>query len=255
MPESETKQYSDSIGWQVESFRLTTFLSPSDPVSERDWFKILTSEEPDRRTSEPKIGLQQEEGKFKDGTVEGNLVVTIHPTRIDLQLIPLMNNLGFEIPTIGLFEESFNSFQTLMLRWIQHAPMTQRLAFGAVLYKSVSNSKEGYHFISSFIPFDLDEDSSEFLYQINRPRKSLLDGLTDLSINRLSKWSVSLFTLFFNPNNVLSPTVNVKHAVRLELDVNTTPNFTRDLPSSQLPNIFIELLEIGKEIAIKGDIK
>jgi hypothetical protein len=51
--------------------------------------------------------------------------VTIQPTRIDWQLVPFMNSFGSGIPTIGLFEESFNSFQTLMLHWTEIAPPTQ----------------------------------------------------------------------------------------------------------------------------------
>jgi hypothetical protein len=44
-------------------------------------------------------------------------------------------------------------------------------------------------------------------------------------------------------------------AVRLDLDINTTADFSSELPSEQLPKIFRELIELGREIAREGDVK
>lgn len=257
MSEFEAKQHPDSVYWQAESFRLTVFLSPSAQAIKPDWWKALTGEDPDRRTSEPKTGLQQEEGKFKDENIEGKLVLTIQPTRVDWQLVPLLDVFDSGFPTIGSLEDSLDLFLTLMLRWIKIAPPIQRLAFGVVLNKPVNSSKEGYKWISSYLPFSLDEDSSDFLYQINRPRKSASTGISDLLINRLSKWSVSLLTSFaFDPNKP-EQYITKPHQffVRLELDINTAPDFSVEFTSEQLPQVFQELVELGKEIATKGDIK
>ncbi len=89
MSESKVKQHPNFVNWQAENFRLTAFLSPSAQFAEQDWWKILTNEVPERKTSEPRIGLQQEEGKFTSEKIEGKLVLTIQPTRIDWQLLPL----------------------------------------------------------------------------------------------------------------------------------------------------------------------
>jgi hypothetical protein len=253
----EIKQHTESVDWQAESFRLTAFLSPSAQISEQDWWKILTSEVPDRKTSEPKIGLQQEEGKFKDEKIEGNLVLTVQPTRVDWQLVPLLDMFTSGFPTLGSFADSLESFLTLMLRWTELAPSIQRLAFGSVLTKSVNSSKEGYQWVSSYLPFDLDEDSSDFLYQINRPIKSKFIKNPDLFINRLSKWSVNLLAGFdfdpIRPEQYISR--SPQFSVRLELDINTTTNLSAELNSEQLPQVFQELVELGKEIAIQGDRK
>lgn len=258
MSEFEAKQHHpDSVYWQAESFRLTAFLGPSAQFAEQDWWKALISEVPDRRTSEPRTGLQQEEGKFKDENIEGKLVLTIQPTRVDWQLVPLLNVFDSGFHTIGSLADSLTSFLTLMLRWIEIAPPIQRLAFGAVLNKPVNSSKEGHNWISSYLPFELDEDSSDFLYQINRPRKSASTGISDLLINRLSKWSVSLLTSFAFELNKPEQYIARPHQffVSLELDINTAPDFSVELTSEQLPQVLQELVELGKEIATKGDIK
>jgi hypothetical protein len=258
MSELEAKQqHPGPVVWQTESFRLTAFLSPSAQSLEQDWWKTLTSEVPDRRTSEPKTGLQQEEGKFKDETIEGTLVLTVQPTRVDWQLVPLLDVPVSRLPTLGSFADSLDSFFALMLRWIEIAPPIQRLAFGVVLTKSVNSSKEGYQWVSSFLPFDLDEDSSDFLYQINRPVKSKSAEIPDLLINRLSRWSVSLFAgVSIDPNSPEQYIVRPpQFSVRLELDINTTADLSVDLNSEQLCQVFQELVELGKEIAIKGDRK
>lgn len=252
MSELEAKQ--DPNFWDVENFRLTAFLSPSAQILEPNWWKALTGKDPDRTTLDRRIGLQQEEGKFKDEKIEGTLVLTIQPTRIDWQLVPLLDipASGF---SIGSFTDSLEGFLNLMQRWIKSAPQIQRLAFGAILNKPVNSQKEGYDWVSNYLPsVKLDDDSSEFLYQINRPRKS--SAISGLSINRLSKWNVNLVGFILNTSNperyITKP---LQFFVGLELDINTTPDFPGELPSENLPQVFLELVELGKEIVIKGDIK
>lgn len=257
MSELEVKKHPDFGNWQAESFRLTAFLSPSAQGVEQDWWKVLTNDDPERRTSEPKKGLQQEEGTFKDEKIEGTLVLTIRPTRIDWQLLPLLETSNTGFPTLGSFADSLDSFLSLMLRWIEMAPPIQRLAFGAVLNRSTDSSKEAYKLISSYLPFSLDEDSSDFIYQINRPRKSASTEVSDLLINRLSKWIVTLLEGFILAPNKPESYIKTltQFAVRLELDINTTPEFSVELSSEQLSQVFQELVELGKEIATKGDVK
>jgi hypothetical protein len=257
MSKFEDKQNPDSIGWQAESFRLTAFLSPSAQTIEQDWWKKITGEFPDRKTSEPKTGIQQEEGRFRNEQADGQLVLTIQPTRVDWQLVPIVDISDSDFPTLGLFTESVDSFLKLMIRWLEEAPPTQRLAFGAVLIKPVNSSKEGYEWVSAYLPFNLDENSSDFLYQINRPRKSASADDPDLLINRLSKWGVSLLTSFaFDPSKLEQyVTQPPRFSVRLELDISTTPNLSREVGLEKLSRVFQELVELGKEIASKGDIE
>ncbi|HEY9669793.1 MAG TPA: hypothetical protein V6C91_23475 [Coleofasciculaceae cyanobacterium] len=256
MSDLETKERPHPAEWQAESLRLTAFLSPSAQIGEQDWWKTLIGELPDSRLSQPRTGIQQEEGTFKDDRVEGKLILTIQPTRIDWQLVPP------DIPdtvfsTTGSLLDSLDSFLSLMLRWLENAPQVQRLAFGASLLQIVNDYKEGSKRLSVYLPFNVEEDSSDLFYQINRPRKSNSADIPNLMINRLSKWNVVLLASIVvsssQPAQYISQPAQL--AVRLELDINTAADFSTALPAEQLPQIFQELVELGREITREGDIK
>jgi hypothetical protein len=253
MSNLEAKKTSNLEQWQASNLRLTAFLSPSAQISDQNWWQMLLGELPDNKISQPKTGIQQEEGSFKDDRIEGKLILTVQPTRVDWQLVPpALNSSGFTIT--GSFIDSINSFKSLMLRWLEESPPTQRIAFGASIIQFVNSSQEGYKLLSNYLPFDLDEDSSDFLYQINRPRKSTFVEFLDLKINRLSRWGVNVITNFeFSSVGFIPkpPQVNIG----LDLDINTTEEVVNELPSEQLHKIFEELVELAEEIAYKGDIK
>jgi hypothetical protein len=92
--------------------------------------------------------------------------------------------------TIGSIQDGLDSFLELMSRWFKISPPLRRLAFGAILALPVDDRKSGYELIGNYLAnVKLDPiGSSDFLYQINRLRNSQL--ISDLEINRLSKWSV-----------------------------------------------------------------
>jgi len=262
MSEIDEKHHPDVSHWQTQNFRLTAFLSPSAQIVEQDWWKKLTGESPDRKISEPKTGIQQEEGRFKNEQVDGQLVLTIQPLRIDWLLVPGLNNINPVFPVIGVFTQAVDSFLKLMQQWLETAPSIQRLAFGASLVHPVNGLRDGYNQLSCYLPFNLDEDISDFLYQINRPRKVSSLEIPDFSINRLSKWSVNQLSVNILPTSAFDPsqvaqyiTNSNQFAVHLELDISTTAGFSRELSSENLPHLFQELVELGKEIATKGDIK
>ena len=123
----------------------------------------------------------------------------------------------------------------------------------------VDNRKSGYELIANYLPnVKLDPiGSSDFLYQINRTRNSQL-GISDLEINRLSKWSVvkrGLARIDILPEARVSlfPSSET-FSCRLELDVNTSGDYKNDIPSEKLADVFHELVDFAKEIALKGDI-
>ena len=41
---------------------------------------------------------------------------------------------------------------------------------------------------------------------------------------------------------------------RLELDINTSADYKNDLPVDKLTDVFLELVDLAKEIALEGDI-
>ena len=241
--------------WSLETLRLTVFIA--DPsIRETAWWEKLITEPPDTRVSRPKEGIYRDEGSFQNGKV----VLNIAPLRIDWLYTGDVNTTEQDLPIIGSFSKVDKPFYTLMKNWLGICPSIKRLAFGATLLQPVSNQEEGYTRISNYLPhIQLDPNSSDFLYQINHPRLSSV--IETLTINRLSKWSVAqLQRLHFEINQERKVSATAFpyagfHACRLELDINTSQNFTQILPKENRPSLFDELIALGKEIATKGDVK
>jgi len=235
--------------WLAETLRLTAFPSPATEITKPSWWEDLVGELPENRISQPRKGGQQDEGPFEGG----KLTLGIQLDRIDWLFTAADDQVS-----IGSFPESLEPFLRLMLRWFELCPPVQRLAFGAVLILPVTDRNIGYRQISAYLPsVQVDpEGSSDLSYQINRPRNST-SGVTGLRINRLTRWSVSMrrrAELSFRPASVGYFLGSESHACRLELDINTAPDFQGELPTQQLPRIFQELVDLGKEIVREGDI-
>lgn len=117
---------------------------------------------------------------------------------------------------------------------------------------------EGYRLLDGCLP-DVNVDSersSDFSYQINRPRQSAL-GIPDLRINRLSRWSV-VKRQGFAIHGGVQPAVTIHQegglAAKLDLDINTAPDYPSDLQHDRLGDIFQECVGAAVEIAGSGDI-
>jgi hypothetical protein len=250
--ESPTR-HSDEIEWKAESLRVTAFPSPgSAPVEPINWWERAVGEPPENRVSQPKVAVTQEQGRFFTGV----LTLISQPGRIDWLLTG-----PDKAEVVGPFEESVKTFVPLIMRWFEDAPTVQRIAFGAVLRLPVNDRTDGYKKLSRYLHHvRLDpEGSTEFLFQINRPRNSR-SGIETLLINRLSKWSVA-FTqqatyMVQSPEAAQFQLTNLQKDsyCRLELDINTAPDIQGDLPANDLGKILNELVELGREIATKGDI-
>jgi len=200
------------------------------------------------------MGITQEEG-----VVEGKtLAIIVASTRIDLIATatndPESSEAGF--PTMGSLTQNLEWFISLARRWLALTtrPPLQRLAFGAVLEHPVGNRPEGYRYLSRVLPaVTLDPDgSSDFLYQINRPRNVTVPGL-EIGVNRLSKWLVAVLRIA-----IISPRLERLgpefFAARLELDVNTEQDFAGEFSETQVVAVFDELIRLGVEISNHGDI-
>lgn len=248
--------------WQTGALRLTAFPSPSAQTKDIDWWNDVVGEQPDKRESRPRTLDQIEEGPYRNG----KLTLSVSALRIDWvyePIVPEPPSGATEIPTLGSFPRTIKVFRESMSKWFQLGTMPSlvRLAFGAILLQPVEDHVEGYELLSRYLKIDLDvEGSSDFFYQINRPRNSET-SVPNLRINRLSKWSVSRFqkVLFsVSPASFTPSTVQRSkdlYACRLELDINTVPDFEDEFGRQALPKVFSELVDLGKEIAQKGDIK
>ena len=132
------------------------------------------------------------------------------------------------------------------------------MAFGVVLLSPMDSRVLGYRQLAAYLPaVNIDPDhSTDFFYQINRARDSAT-GITNLRINRLSKWSVAQIStagLVLEPTRILYHDVPQGYlACRLELDINTAAERREPLPRETVSNVWQELLNLGREIVIDGD--
>lgn len=244
------------VMWRAHTLRLTVF--PRSPANYRDatWWSDVADSEPDVYNLDLKKSELRQEGPYG----EGKLALIAKSDRIDWLFTPIedVETKPNTVPTIGSFGETSEAFSNLALSWlsIETIPSIRRIAYGAILMAPIEEVSNGYELLNKYLgSVELDsEASSDFFYQINRPRESALD-ISNLMINRLSKWSVARLR-YVDISALVKKTLEPLEllACRLELDINTSPDFEEELPKDRLSNIFEELVGLGKEIAEKGDI-
>lgn len=242
--------------WDAVTLRMTAFPKPSTEVTRIDWWQSVAGELPEQQILNPRSGEFAEHGKQGVGRLELNVnpvsVTWIH--KVD-ELQPENRT-----ATLGEFQNSCEKFCELMNRWfhLESVPNLVRVAFGANMIQKVQNQQAGMELLAGYIPsVTVDPaNSSDFLYQINRRRTSKLDK-EGLEINRVMKWSVTQHQLFLlNPatsgNTAPAPPESF---VRLEIDINTMQEYEGEFLRVSLPETFAELVELGKEITKRGDVK
>ncbi|MCX5826296.1 MAG: hypothetical protein NTY86_23205 [Deltaproteobacteria bacterium] len=248
---------SKCVEWYVQVLRLTAFLSPENMIESANWWNDVIGEPPDTKTLKPKIGGSQENGLFEGG----RLILEVAPNRVDWILTALQDEVlsSEAIPTIGPFYSKLDKFLPIVERWSQldTCPSLSRLAFGATLLCPVENRYIGYTTLSPYLRNVVidPEGSSDFVYQINRPRNSKGE-IPGLRINRLSKWAVlALKIAMIAPQGSFSVVKSKENmACHLELDINTSVEYNGTINQKAIKNVFQELVDLGKEIAEKGDI-
>jgi hypothetical protein len=217
----------------------------------------LLGELPEEKHVKSKGLSQIERGAFHQGKLE----LSSSAARVDWTYTAQVsgeNELDFSagIPTLGNFEASLVDFKALADRWLKEmCPPIVRIAFGAVLLQPVESHEHGYESLKSYLPgLGIDpKGSCDFFYQINRPRTSK-SGISDLRINRLSKWAVMGIQahLFTAGKSVTTDMGSL--ATRLELDISTHQSFGGELPADKILFLFDELVSLGGEIASLGDV-
>jgi hypothetical protein len=244
------------LAWQAEHLRMTAFPSPAASLGNQSWWADLVGDSPETVISRPRMGGVQAAGPFEGKT----LVLSVEAARIDWRFSAIADPVGGgeQYPLLGPFSEALAPFNRIMLRWLEMSPPIQRIAFGAVLFLPVESRQAGYRQLTAYLPgVRLDPDgSSDFLYQINRPRDSRC-GIPGLRLNRLSKWSVAYWAkvgLSVGPGVLGYSEGPPEHSCRLELDINTVPDFQGELPQGQLPQLYQELVDLGSKIVEQGDI-
>jgi hypothetical protein len=244
--------------WQAQTMRVTVFPTEVVSLEPSSWWDKVVGVPPEAVGSRPKVGQFQARGDF-----EGRqLVLQIQPGRVEWILGPLAKAVDEEstLPSLGSFSEVLQSLSKVVVSWLPQAPALQRFAFGAILTQPVDNVLAGYALLQKYLASSVrldPESSSDFFYQINRPRPSRTT-IAGLRLNRLTKWSVQVvrrMTMTIGTEGGATRALGQDAACRLELDMNTAPDFTGALPADQLGSLLQELIDLGREIAQKGDIQ
>ncbi len=245
--------------WEAGSLRATTFILPGAEVAGTEsWWGKVVGEGPEETTSRPRAGQLQQVGVF-----EGKrLALVIQPGRVDWNFLVALGSPD-EVPerllTMGPFPHALDPFLKVALKWLDICPAATRLAFGAVLLRPVADRQTGHTELSRLLPsIPIDpSNSSDFLYQINRPRMSA-SGVGGLKINRLTKWSVMQAGFVqLAVGAELGATLSsgpLQFGCRLELDINTAAELSGEIPKDKIRSVFEELVSLGREIANRGDI-
>ena len=244
--------------WELNAIRATTFVGPDFDVQPGiSWWNQVVGNDSEESRNRHSTGELQESGVF-----EGKrLALDIKPGRVDWNLSAMAgppNELPEILPTIGPLDDVLPPFLRLTEKWLDLCPTVTRMAFGAVLIKPVPDRETGYSEIDTLLPdVKIDsENSFDFLYQINRPRTS--SGISGLKLNRLTKWGVlatSLLQVAAGAGGArVQDTQHPRFFCRLELDMNTALEFSGDFSKHNTRSVFRELVDLGREIAEKGDI-
>jgi hypothetical protein len=258
MEELDAQKLPELSSWQVVLLRLTVFLEGDPRNDASTWWLRTVETEPENQTSRNR-GLERSlEGAFRGG----RLVLETRVGRVDWLYAREVES-AFEVQgddqsdaALDRLPSALDAFSPPMERWLETAEGIKRMAFGAIVRLPVKSGKEGYIQISAYLPFDLVGDRHrDLLFQINRPSTWRVRG-TDVTINRLSKWSVSAIqlhsmdvTLGGIQSSSLAPP---SYACQVELDVNTDAERGFPLPREHLVELFEELVRLGKEIVERG---
>jgi hypothetical protein len=245
------------IAWDVGTLRATLF--SEEDADPKGWWKELVGSEPELRQERSAPPAFEESGVWNRGRLALRVILGrtdwIHsPDRRQAPNDPL--------PVLGPFEEFMPPFQQLIMKWLAWGtcPQATRLAFSVELFRAVANREEGYRKLKPYLPcVELDiENSSEFIYQINRPRTIQL-AASALKINRLSRWLVAVGAIGGMRFESVSGRSRLemspeRRSCNLYLDINTVPGQESVGPQPQRGAVFSELVSLAKEVASKGDI-
>lgn len=252
MAEEELLVLSETSAWEAEHLRLTCFTSAPLGTNQH-WWERICGGAPNSTISRLKGSHLVEEGAYGPGV----LVVEIQPGRIDILLKPAINEKeALGIPVLGIYAEVLPQFQEMINRWVklEDIPTISRVAYGTTLNRAVESVQAGYRTLAELLPalkIDI-ENSSDLMYQINRPRKALVN-MPGLHINRLSKWAVARLRLYTSPHETIKTLSLEQYACRLELDINTVPDSALVFTRERLSPVFSELVDLAGEIALSGD--
>lgn len=245
----------EPTGWIAAQVRVTVFAAGGgwNPRPEA-WTELGLAEAP---TSARVKGETTEQGPELDNW----LIVQTTASRIDFVYVPNPEVDDAIFLDVGPADEAGRRFADFLSPWLSgHCPEISRMALGIVARIPVRDRNEGYRRLGQFVPVQLDpEGSSDFLYQINRPRPS--KAVPGMTVNRLTQWSVATVAQMAAelPVGPAAQAADIRfgearHWCQAALDINNVPG-PQPLPRGQVTALLDEFLALATEITGKGDVK
>jgi hypothetical protein len=238
----------DLGAWEIGELRFLAFPRTPLPNDTRSYWKqweALFGAKPEATSTDGNV----ETGSFAHGA---RLTRTYRPNDGAIQWV-LEKTPATEKPDAFLLSpDALISFRELVPRLLVNAPPIRRLAFGGQFFLRVEDRAHGYKVLEKYLHLGLkySDDEGDFYYQYNRRRWSRC--VPGIQINRLSRWTwVPLGEVRIVDGKLVSPR---ESACRLELDINTAPEFQETIPSDRTVPLFEEMIDLAVEISARGDV-
>jgi hypothetical protein len=260
MPGKPQKQVAMSADrWEPLQLQLIAFPTAPPVDVEQEWFRDITGDDPTE--SQKKKHERFDKGPYQDA----DLMVAADLSRVVVSVtprVPILADVPTALLTLGKFDHAVYSFSDVANRLLSRKdfPSVTRLSFAGKVTQQTKTHETGYQTLGKYLSgVKLDPKSSDFVYRINRPRP-FAGGIKNLTINRLSTWMVVKFQIQAQPTLSSGQTL-ASHVVQdnlfaclLELDVNTALEYKGELPRVKMVRLFRDLVELGREIAVRGDV-
>jgi len=142
-------------------------------------------------------------------------------------------------PHLGTIEDVERWFLDLSASVLssKDLPTIQRLAFGPMFQQPAESRDDAYKQLSKYLRFELDaENSSDFLYRINRPKNDEYKG-KDLKINRVATWSCPFYGVQKFSGTVAQSGRLDFYSLGMDLDINTDATVEGDFDEEILDTL------------------
>lgn len=249
--------------WLAEQLRFTIF--PKTPIFSSDvlvdWAFALTNKHPDEIKSKPAEVFYSANGSGTFEEFNYNYLIESQIDRIHFRMVgdPTSESISSPWIALGLLDKIIKPFSSIANKIISLNAWpneVKRIAFGTYLLFPVDDRQHGYAELDKLLKYiNMDpQNSSDFIFQINRPKSSSYG-----KINRLSKWLTAINSgpiLIKQEDQKINAQVssNPSYAVKAILDISTFPS---DKPIATSCEKQIEILNLlvamAFEIADKGD--
>jgi len=245
--------------WKAEHVRFTAFpTGPLDLAAATDWWANLVGAPP-QSLSMQQGALLQAAGPFGQGNLS-LVCTTAGEARVDLLLGPISQT-PVELPGVGEANQSIVLVQRVFEKWLDFGIAVKRVGVSGAILSNVSTKVEGYEALAGLLDaVEIDaKNSSDFAYQINRPRVSKTVGIP---VNRISRWTVASLlpvTVSIGPGGfgfvpaAGAPTPS-NFSLRIEYDVNTSPQISNSLAETGIKMLIAELVSFSQELWTRGDV-